>query len=65
MIDEEWLKESFGRIRKAAALGVDQMSASKYAENLDNNLNRLLNQLKTNAYQAQPVRRTYIPKGDG
>ena len=64
-IDEEFLKEAYRRTRKDGAAGVDGQSAAEYAESLDLNLKRLLNQFKTGAYKAPPVRRVEIPKGDG
>lgn len=64
-IDDEWLQESWRRLRKGAAVGIDAINASTYAENLDNNLQELLLNLKTQRYQPPPVRRVYIPKADG
>lgn len=64
-IDHEWLKESWKRIRKGAAFGIDEVSAREYEKDLDSNLNRLLEDLKRGRYRAQPVKRVYIPKADG
>jgi RNA-directed DNA polymerase len=59
------LQESWRRLRKGAAVGVDAINAKTYAENLDNNLKELLINFKTKRYQPPPVRRVFIPKADG
>ncbi len=64
-IDIEFLREAFRRTRKDGAPGVDGQTAAQYAENLEDNLQSLLNRFKSGRYHAPPVRRTYIPKGDG
>jgi RNA-directed DNA polymerase len=64
-IDVEFLKEAYRRTRKSGAPGIDGQDAAKYAENLEANLESLLNRFKSGTYKAPPVRRTYIPKGDG
>ena len=64
-IDREWLREAYRRTRKDGALGVDGRSAAEYAEKLEENLQSLLDRAKSGSYRAPPVRRVYIPKGDG
>jgi len=64
-IDIEFLREAFRRTRKDGALGVDGRTATEYAADLEANLESLLNRFKSGRYYAPPVRRTYIPKGDG
>jgi group II intron reverse transcriptase/maturase len=65
-MDIEWLTEAYGRTRKSGAPGVDGQTAEQYALELDSNLQSLLNRAKTgDTYRAPPVRRVYIPKGDG
>jgi RNA-directed DNA polymerase len=64
-IDLEWLHEAYVRTRKDGAKGVDGQSAEQYAENLEANLRSLLHRAKTGTYQAPPVRRVHIPKGEG
>ena len=64
-IDSEWLHEAYRRTRKDGAVGVDGQSAEQYAEDLEANLQALLNRAKSGSYQAPPVRRVHIPKGDG
>lgn len=64
-IDEAWLHEAYRRTRKDGAVGVDGQTAQAYAQQLSANLRSLLNRAKSGTYRAPPVRRTYIPKGDG
>ena len=64
-IDIAFLKEAYRRTRKDGAAGVDGQTASEYAANLDANLTSLLTRFKTGSYQAPPVKRVHIPKGDG
>jgi RNA-directed DNA polymerase len=64
-VDVEWLREAYRRTRKDGAAGVDGQSAEEYAAKLDENLRSLLERAKSGDYRAPPVRRVYIPKGDG
>lgn len=59
------LRECFHQLRKDAAPGVDGVMFEDYEKNLDANLHLLEEQLKNKSYRAQPVRRKYIPKGNG
>jgi group II intron reverse transcriptase/maturase len=61
-MNEELLRECYGRLRKDAAAGIDNMTKAEYAENLDANLSNLTDRLHQMAYRPQPVRRKYIPK---
>ena len=64
-IDVEFLREAYRRTRKDGATGVDHQTAEDYASNLESNLRSLLDRFKAGTYQAPPVRRVHIPKGDG
>jgi group II intron reverse transcriptase/maturase len=64
-IDIEFLREAYRRTRKDGAVGVDGQTSAEYEENLEENLQALLDRFKSGRYKAPPVRRTYIPKGDG
>ena len=64
-MDMDWLREAHRRTRKDGAVGVDGQTADQYAEKLKENLQSLLERVKTGTYRAPPVRRVYIPKGDG
>jgi len=64
-IDVEFLHEAFRRTRKDGATGVDDQTGSEYEERLEENLRLLLDRFKSGQYKAPPVRRAYVPKGDG
>jgi len=64
-MDKEWFYESWKRLRKGAAYGIDAVSSSDYAEHLNTNIDSLLGRLKCKSYHAPPVKRVYIPKADG
>lgn len=64
-IDLEFLREAFRRTRKDGAVGVDGQTGKDYEEGLEENLQSLLDRFKSGRYKAPPVRRTYVPKGDG
>jgi RNA-directed DNA polymerase len=64
-LDRDWLLEAYRRVRKDGAPGIDAMTADSYAANLPDNLQSLLDRAKSGRYRAPPVRRVYIPKGDG
>lgn len=64
-IDVEWLTEAYRRTRKDGAVGVDGQTAEQYAQDLEKNLQALLDRAKSGTYRAPPVRRVYIPKGNG
>ncbi|WP_394841431.1 group II intron reverse transcriptase/maturase [Pendulispora brunnea] len=64
-IDVEWLNEAYRRTRKDGATGIDGVSAEQYEEKLQENLQNLLEGVKSGMYRAPSVRRVHIPKGDG
>ena len=64
-IDIELLTEAYRLTRKNGAVGIDGQNATEYAKDLKANLESLLERFKTGSYKAPPVKRVYIPKGDG
>lgn len=64
-IDTDLLRVAYGLTRKDGAVGVDGQTAAEYEKNLEGNLPVLLDRFKSGRYQAPPVRRVHIPKGDG
>lgn len=64
-LDVEWLKAAYGRVKPDSAPGVDDQSWADYGKDLEKNLLSLLNRVKSGSYVAPPVKRVYIPKGDG
>ena len=63
--DLDMLEYAYSQLKKEAAPGVDGETWQHYAEDLEENLQDLSHRLQRGAYQAKPVRRTYIPKSDG
>jgi RNA-directed DNA polymerase len=63
--DVERLRSAYLAIKREAAAGVDGETWEHYRERLEGNLQDLSLRLKRGAYRARPVRRVFIPKGDG
>jgi group II intron reverse transcriptase/maturase len=61
----DWLKAAYERVNPQSAPGVDGQSWAEYGQNLEERLTDLLNRVKSGRYVAPPVKRAYIPKGDG
>lgn len=60
------LKEAWKRVRRNnGSGGVDKVTIKRFEENLDENIEKLLTELKEKAYKPSPVRRVYIPKKNG
>lgn len=51
--------------RNRGAAGVDKVSITLFESNLESNLLSLMRCLKDRTYQALPLKRVHIPKGDG
>ena len=51
--------------RNRGAAGIDKVSIQMFEANLDQNLDRLMRELKTGAFEPLPARRVYIPKSPG
>lgn len=64
-VDAAWLREAYRRARKDGAVGVDGQTAAEFERNIEGNLEKLRERLKSGSYRAPPVRRVHIPKGDG
>jgi RNA-directed DNA polymerase len=64
-LDAEWLRYAYECTRKDGAVGADGQTAQQYAAKLEQNLQSLLDRLKSGRYRAPPVRRHYIDKPDG
>jgi RNA-directed DNA polymerase len=65
LFDPEGLRASFERQNGNKAPGVDGMRKADYAQGVDERLADLSRGLRCLGYRPQPVRRVYIPKGDG
>src|ERR1700726_4026512 len=64
-LDMDWMKEAYRRTRRESAAGVDGKTMEQYGKELESNLEDLIGRAKSGRYQAPPVRRVHIPKGDG
>ncbi len=65
LMDEDFLTEAFHQLRKDAAAGIDEMSATEYAVGLEKRIADLHGRLVGKEYRAQPAKRVWIPKSDG
>jgi group II intron reverse transcriptase/maturase len=65
-ITEELMLKAFKAVKKnRGAAGIDKVSIQMYESNLSENQLSLMKELKQGTYQPIPLRRVYIPKGDG
>lgn len=64
-VNKDTLKESYSKQPKGKAVGVDEVTKEEYGERLEENIENLLVRMKKFSYRPYPVRRAYIPKGDG
>jgi RNA-directed DNA polymerase len=65
MITPEALYAAFRGLRKKASAGVDGVTYEEYERDAARNIQTLHKRLKNGKYQAQPLRRVYIPKENG
>jgi RNA-directed DNA polymerase len=61
-INIDLLRDNFRRLDGNKAKGIDGVSKAEYGENLEENLNTLLDELKRMAYKPRPVKEHLIPK---
>jgi retron-type reverse transcriptase len=59
------MNAAFRSLRKAASAGVDGVTYEEFQKNAERNIQELYQRLKDGKYQAQPLRRVYIPKENG
>ncbi|RIV18038.1 reverse transcriptase [Alicyclobacillaceae bacterium I2511] len=65
LLNEEMLLQCHRELNGHKAVGIDKVTKAEYEENLDENIQDLVQRLRRQSYRPLPVRRTYIPKGDG
>ena len=65
LLNETSLKECFYMLEEDKAAGVDEVTFEEYEMYLNTNIQKLVKRMKTGKYYPQPVRRAYIPKGEG
>lgn len=59
------LREIYKRLDGKKAVGIHGVTKDKYGEDLENNLNKLLLQIRKGSYRPKPARRVESPKDDG
>lgn len=64
-VNENTLKEMYKRQPKNKAVGIDGITKEMYGEHLEDNIDKLIHDMKQFSYRPYPVRKTYIPKGNG
>ena len=68
LYDGDWLRRAYRSVESnsgAKTAGVDRQTMEDFEEDLEVNLKDLRRSLKSQSFDPKPVRRTYIPKGDG
>src|SRR6266704_3174631 len=65
LITPEALYAAFGSLRKDASAGMDGVTYKEYQQDAERNVQALYQRLREGQYQAQPLRRVYIPKENG
>ncbi len=70
LMDKVWsranLESAFAKVKaNRGGAGVDRVTVAMFGARLEPELTRLQEQLRSGAYAPQPVRRVWIPKGDG
>ena len=61
-VNKETLLEQHKKQMKGKASGIDGVTKEQYNENVEENIEKLLINMKKFSYKPQAVRRTYIPK---
>lgn len=64
-IDEAALERAFRKLRRSAAVGIDNVTVEQYGGQLAANLQALRARMKAGQYRHQPIRRVHIPKDNG
>ena len=65
LITPEALYAAFGSLRKDASAGMDGVTYKEYQQDAESNVQALYQRRREGKYQAQPLRRVYIPKENG
>lgn len=68
LYDRDWLRLAYEYVAQnsgSKTAGCDGINMSSFEENLEHNLQKLAEELKTQTFRPHPVRRVYIPKKNG
>jgi len=63
-IDMAWMHEAFSKVKRKSTPGVDGVTVTEYAEDLDARLGSLLSRMKDGSYRVAPVKLAHIPKNE-
>ncbi|QSO48599.1 reverse transcriptase domain-containing protein [Alicyclobacillus mengziensis] len=61
-LDEELLADTWQKLNKRGAVGVDKVTVAEYASDLETNIRKLVDRQREHSYRAPNVRRVHIPK---
>lgn len=61
-VNKQTLIEEHTRQKSGKATGIDKVSKAEYGKHLEENIDKLLDRMKTFSYKPQAVKRRYIPK---
>lgn len=59
------LRQAYYALKRDASPGIDGETWKSYGRNLEDHLRDLSKRLKRGSYRPRPVKRAYVPKGDG
>ena len=62
LVNVEHMKTCFANLKAGKASGIDLVTKEAYGLNLNDNIEDLVERMKSKKYQPKPVRRVYIPK---
>jgi RNA-directed DNA polymerase len=65
ILTPEFLRETWRQLNRKGASGIDGETIAEFETNLEERINDLWRRLRAGQYQAPPVRRVEIPKGNG
>src|ERR1051325_5926557 len=68
LCDSDWLRLAHDYVKQnqgSITAGCDGMNMRRFDENLQDNLQHLIKELKSETFEPFPVRRVRIPKADG
>lgn len=65
LLKPDVLYRSWGCLNKQSASGIDGVSAGAFEKRLSENIHRIHQQLASNRYRVNDVKRVYIPKANG
>lgn len=62
LVNNEMLLGCFAELKRNKAVGVDGVTVDEYGTNLNENVSKLVDEMKSKSWRPQPVRRVFIPK---